>query len=151
MLPDVLYPVHADNPWAREEERVVVLLPKRLGPMGRAARRLTRSPAHLRVQLDDVGTRAFELSDGLRTAGEVADRLVEELGERAGPRDRALGFLGMLARNGILLLAREPVVAPRDPPPPRAVRCPSCARGFHTADPPGIRLRCPACRRAVRA
>jgi hypothetical protein len=149
--PDALYPVHADVPWAREEGRVVVLLPKRLGPFARAVRRLARGPAHVRVQLDDVGSRAFELSDGLRTMAQVADRLVDELAERAGPRDRALAFLGTLARNGVLLLATEPVVAPRDAPPPRRLACPRCGRGFHTADPEGTRLRCPACRRPVRA
>ncbi|MCA1813705.1 MAG: hypothetical protein LC624_07110 [Halobacteriales archaeon] len=103
------------------------------------------------MHLDDAGTRAFELSDGQRTARQVAEQLVQELGERAGPEDRALAFLGTLARNGVLLLAEEPARAPLDAPPPRGLACGSCGRAFHTADPEGTRLRCPACRKPVRA
>lgn len=140
------YPVRAPVPWVREAERVVVLLPKRLGPLARALRAATRGPEHLRVPLDEVGSRAFLLADGTRTARGIAAALEAEFGERAGPETRALAFVGSLARNGLLRLAQSPVAAPS--PPNAAVRratCPGCGRGFHVAEAPGTRLRCPSC------
>lgn len=143
--PEGVYPVRVPAPWVREDRGVVVLLPKRLGPLARGVRRLTKGPAHLRVPLDEVGSRAFLLADGSRTASALAAELEREFGERAGPPERALGFVATLARNGLLRLAREPVPAPEQPGPVREARCPACGRGFHVADPPGTRLRCPAC------
>jgi len=145
---EALYPVRADLPWAEEDGAVVVLLPKRLDPFSRRVRALMRGPAHLRVPLDAVGSQAFRLADGTRTAGSLAAALVGEFGERAGPPDRALAFLGVLARNGILQLATQPTPAPE--PRQSLVRrlaCDRCDKAFHVADPPGARLRCPACGR----
>lgn len=143
--PETTFPVRSPVPWATEDGRVVVLLPKRLGPVARALRALTKGPAHLRVPLDEVGSRAFLLADGTRTARGLAEALEAEFGERAGPPERALAFVATLARNGILLLARAPT-----PPQPaeaaaRPVACPRCGRAFHVAEPLGARVRCPAC------
>lgn len=148
---DQLYPVRAGHAWAEEDGRIVVLLPKRMGPLARWVRGLTHGPAHLRVALDETGSRAFCLADGQRTALALADELVAELGERGGPRERALQYLATLARNDLVHLARAPLAPPAGAPPPRQVPCPACARGFHTADAAGTRLRCPACGRAFRA
>lgn len=140
------YPIRASVAWVEEEGLVVVLLPKRLDPVSRALRRLTRGPAHLRVPLDEVGSQAFRLADGSRTAAALAADLERAFAERAGPAERAMGFIAILARNRLLLLARQPAAAP--PPRLDGVRllaCPRCARGFHVAEGPGTRLRCPAC------
>jgi hypothetical protein len=145
-----LYPVRAAVPWAEEGDRVVVLLPKRLDPVSRALRAATHGPAHLRVPLDDIGSMAFRLADGSRTAAQLAEELERAFGERAGPRARALAFLGTLARNGLVLLARAPS-EPGPAPAPRATACPRCGAHFHTADPGGTRLRCPACQKQMRA
>jgi hypothetical protein len=149
--PEQLYPVRAPVPWVREEGCVVVLLPKPLGPLGQAARALTKGPGHVRVPLDEVGTRAFLLADGSRTAGTLAEDLEREFGERAGPRERALAFVATLARNGLVQLAREPTPAPSEPAALRQVACTGCRRALHVADPPGTRLRCPGCGRKLDA
>lgn len=149
--PEAVYPVRAPVPWVQEEGRVVVLLPKRLGPLARAMRQLTRGPTHLRVPLDEVGSQAFLLADGTRTARDLAAALEEAFGDRAGPQDRALAFLATLARNDLLLLATAPEAAPAPAPAaaPAGIRtaaCPRCGHGFHVAEAPGTRLQCPACR-----
>lgn len=152
LAPEAVYPVRAPVPWVEEEGQLVVLLPKRLGPVARAVRALARGPAHLRVPLDEVGSRLFLLADGSRTAEGIAEALEREFGARAGPRERALSFVATLARNGVLRLAREPVAAP--PAPDVAVRgvaCPRCGRRFHVAERAGTRLRCPGCGGAARA
>lgn len=149
MEPDALYPVRAAVPWRQEGASIVVLLPKRLGPLSRGFRALTKGPGHLRVPLDEVGSRAFLLADGSRTAASLAEELEREFGARAGPRERALAFVASLARNGIVHLAREPTAAPA-PAALRAARCEACGASFPAADPPGTRLRCPACGRAMR-
>lgn len=145
--PEAVYPVRAPVPWVQEDGRVVVLLPKRLGPLARAMRQLTRGPTHLRVPLDEVGSQAFLLADGTRTARDLAAALEQAFGDRAGPVDRALAFLATLARNDLLLLATAPGPAPA--PAPAGIRtaaCPRCGHGFHVAEALGTRLQCPACR-----
>ena len=152
MDPAGLYPVRAPVPWAEEEGRVVVLLPKRLGPVARAIQGLAGGPSHLRVPLDEVGSQAFRLADGSRTARALAQELERAFGERAGPEPRALAFLTNLARNGVLRLAEAPTPAPAPQGPPlRVAECAACGRGFHIAEAPGTRLRCPMCGRGLRA
>ena len=146
MEPAETYPVRAAVPWVEEQGRVVVLLPKRLDPVSRFLRAATKGPAHLRVPLDEVGSRAFLLADGTRTGRDLAAALEREFGDRAGPEERALTFLGHLARNGLLLLATAPTPpAPAVDAATRSVSCPACGAMFHVADPPGTRFRCPAC------
>jgi hypothetical protein len=71
--------------------------------------------------------------------------LEQEFGDRAGPRQRALAFVGTLAQNGIVLLRNAPGAPEATPTPVRRVTCARCSVMFHTADVEGTRLRCPAC------
>lgn len=149
---DALHPLRAPLPWVREEGLVVVLLPKRLGLLSGAMQRLLRGPLHLRVPLDEVGSRAFELADGTRTLRSLAAQLEQEFGDRAGPADRAAAFVGTLARNGLVLLAAAPGAVPEVAPAQvRLLGCGRCGQGFHVAEAPGTRLRCPACGGKVEA
>jgi hypothetical protein len=88
------------------EGRLVLLRPKFMtGPLARLLQ--PRIPKqHFRVRLDDIGTAVWKLIDGERNVGQIADALVEPLGDRIEPRyERVSRFIHSLHKGSMITLA----------------------------------------------
>jgi len=90
--------------WEEVDGKVVVLRPK---PATRGLRGLLDRFFHRmsarRIRLDEVGSVAWRLLDGERTAAEVAETLSREFGDRVEPsQQRLASFIWMMRREGLL-------------------------------------------------
>jgi hypothetical protein len=87
----------------------VLLRPKFMtGPLARLLQpHLPRR--HFRVKLDDLGSAVWELVDGARNVGQIADALAERLGERIEPRyERVSKFVHSLHQGAMIRLEQRP-------------------------------------------
>lgn len=90
--------------WEEVDGKVVVLRPE---PATRGLRGLLDRFFHRmsarRIRLDEVGSVAWRLLDGERTAAEVAETLSREFGDRVEPsQQRLASFIWMMRREGLL-------------------------------------------------
>ena len=98
-----LAPVRAAE-WEEVDGKVVVLRPE---PATRGLRGLLDRFFHRmsarRIRLDEVGSVAWRLLDGKRTAAEVAEALSMEFGDGVEPsQQRLASFIWMMRREGLL-------------------------------------------------
>jgi hypothetical protein len=86
-----------------EENLVIVLAPKFQNPVGRAMVNLFRKDQEYRLHLDEFGSAVWELIDGRRNVGQIADALVDRFGEKVEPGvPRLLKFLKWLGNAGVV-------------------------------------------------
>jgi hypothetical protein len=86
-----------------EEGLVIVLAPKFQNPVGRAMVGLARKDQEYRLHLDEFGSAAWELIDGRRSVGQIADALADTFGEKVEPGvPRLLKFLKWLGNAGVV-------------------------------------------------
>ena len=63
-----------------------------------------RKPAKIYIELDDIGTKVFELIDGNRNIGEICTLLEQDLGDKVHPViQRTTQFMASLRRNGFII------------------------------------------------
>ncbi len=64
---------------------------------------LFKKSATVYIELDDIGTKVFELIDGNRNIGEICQLLEQDLGEKVSPVvQRTTQFMASLRRNGFI-------------------------------------------------
>ncbi len=62
-----------------------------------------RKSAQIHVELDEIGTKVFDLIDGKRNIGEICSLLEQDLGEKVHPvLQRTTQFIASLKRNGFI-------------------------------------------------
>jgi len=95
-----------DRDFLVEEEKVVVLVPRFDGPLGRWITEHLSNPCY-RVRLDQFGTEVWNLCDGQRTVREIALELRDRFGEdMESAEERVAGFVQRLDRGRCIRLSR---------------------------------------------
>lgn len=90
--------------WQEADGRVVIERPKPGGSGWRGfVEWLRYRLAVRRIRLDERGSRAWQLLDGSRTVGEVADALRQEFGEVVEPAEERVGHLVRMLHKEELL------------------------------------------------
>jgi len=90
-----------------EDGKVVVLVPRFDGPLGRwVTRRLSRP--HYRVRLDSMGTAVWNACDGTRTVGQIVQELRHRHGTEVEPAEqRVVTFVRRLERGRCIRFAER--------------------------------------------
>jgi hypothetical protein len=86
-----------------EEGRMVVLAPKFRNRFGRGLVSLMGKDQEYNLRLDEFGSTVWELIDGRRSLGEIADDLAERFGKEVEPAlPRLLMFMRSLHNAGVI-------------------------------------------------
>ena len=103
--------------WSEDAGRVVVEIPAPSRPWRAPFAWLSSRMSSKRLRLDEVGSLAWTLLDGRRTAGEVAVELRERFGERVEPAEERLGILMRSLHRGGMVGYRgyDEIPGPSDP------------------------------------
>ena len=71
----------------------------------RIVRKLFKSPEKVTIELDQLGSRVFQLCDGRRNIYEISRIIDREFGERARPLEaRLITFIKILVNNKFVIL-----------------------------------------------
>ncbi len=95
-----------DRDFLVEDEKIVVLVPRFDGVLGRWITRRLSKPCY-KVRLDRFGTEIWNLCDGHRTVREIASALRGRFGEEMEPaEERVAGFIQRLDRGRCIRLSK---------------------------------------------
>jgi hypothetical protein len=89
---------------AQEVEGLIVLVRRRFGPFRRGLLRLLRVEPDLTVQLDELGTAAWGLIDGVRTVAQIHAELEARFPGQQDLAARLGKFLGTMVSHELVLL-----------------------------------------------
>lgn len=105
-IPDVSrsVPRRADVEWREELNGRVTVVRERYGPVRRRVLGVFGIPPTLTVHLDPLGSEAWRLIDGKRTAGDIRAQLQAKFPAETDLAQRLGKFLGAMVSRGFVLL-----------------------------------------------
>jgi len=104
------YPIkvkHEDLKWYRTKQDglVVIKIKKNFGRFEKALHKVAGGPEHLRIPLDEQGTRIWELCDGRHNIIQIAQIMYSEFKEDIEPvLPRVVKFLELLLKRNFIRL-----------------------------------------------
>jgi hypothetical protein len=102
-----MIPVRKIGDFTRDGEKITLLLPKFKSEWMRRWFIPPNRSKHIRIHLDETGSKVWELIDGERNTGEICDLLSASLPGQAAPDNpvemRVTGFLRELFKNRFIV------------------------------------------------
>ncbi|HWJ03418.1 MAG TPA: PqqD family protein [Verrucomicrobiae bacterium] len=104
-----LYPLRRKEIlWEESAPGVLTLIFPRAGLLDKLLHRLFKTPTLIKVDLDEMGSLVWRLSDGKNQVYQIARAMGENFGTLSEPvNERLITFLRILKNNGWIKLARK--------------------------------------------
>ncbi|HLO57184.1 MAG TPA: PqqD family protein [Bacteroidales bacterium] len=99
-----MVPVRNITEFTRDGDEITLLLPKFKSAWMRKWLIPPRRSAHIKIHLDTMGSKVWDLIDGIRNTGEICERMNPGSAEPAEPMEkRVTEFLRQLYKNRFIL------------------------------------------------
>ncbi len=94
--------------WHEDENGLIHIMIPRKEAIDRLVRLFKKTPDQMRVDLDEIGSRAWKLMDGKRTIGEICDLMIEHFGgDDVDPVYERVGtYINILRNNKFIVLKK---------------------------------------------
>lgn len=99
------YPIRNEVKWQKENGVIIITFKKNFTRFERFLNKYLKGPEDIKLRLDEVGTRIWELCDGEHTIKDILLIIDNEFKEKIEPVDkRVSGFLEILLKRGLVRL-----------------------------------------------
>ncbi|MBQ0037941.1 MAG: PqqD family protein [Clostridiales bacterium] len=100
--------INGKNTWDADEDKTVTIHMVHTGFYNKIAQRFFHRPCVSHIKLDQYGSFIWQLIDGERTVGEIANRFKAHFGEKAEPLyDRLVQYMKILRNNDFIYYAKK--------------------------------------------
>jgi len=94
--------------WQEDEDGMIHIMIPRKEVFDRLVRLFKKTPEQMRVDLDEIGSRAWKLMDGEHTIGDICLLMTECYGEDVEPVHERVGtYINILRNNKFISLKRR--------------------------------------------
>jgi len=102
-------PIRRDNiEWIKLENKKIRLIFHRKRLIDKILIFMFNAPERLKIDLDELGSRVWELCDGKNNIYDISVKIREEFGEKAAPvEERLLKFISILRNNNFIYLKEK--------------------------------------------
>lgn len=100
--------INDKNTWDADEKSIVTIHMVNTGFYNNIAQRFFHRPRISHIKLDPYGSFIWQMIDGERTVGEIANKFKAEFGEKAEPLyDRLVQYMKILRNNDFIYYAKK--------------------------------------------